>query len=136
MDGRTHYRIAIACKPLVPSFGPVVRSNDSTRRCLACKFIWCFSVQIAHSVYAADSSFRSFLLAKLINGTVMCANSSRDAVFSPVGVWVLVTAERAAYNAPAFATPIRRTRQMLLDALADKLVQLAKNKHISATNES
>ena len=75
LDGRTHYRLAIACKPGVPAFGP----------------------PIAHSIYAPDASFRAFLLAKLIN------------------------AERAAYSAPAFATPIRRTRQLTLDALVAKL---------------
>ena len=56
-----------------------------------------FGPPIAQSIYAPDAAFRNFLLAKLIN------------------------AERAAYAAPAFSTPIRRTRQMLLDGLARKL---------------
>ena len=59
-----------------------------------------FGPPLAHSIYAPDAAFRAFLLAKLIN------------------------AERAAYAATAFATPIRRTRQSLLDSLVDKIAAL------------
>ena len=80
MQGRTHYRLAVACKAGVGEFGP----------------------PIARSVYAGDKSFRNFLLAKLIN------------------------AERAAYQAPGFANPIRRSRQTLLDSLLSTVKALAK----------
>ena len=61
-----------------------------------------FGPPLARSVYLGDASFRSFLLAKLVNG------------------------ERAAYQAPGFAGPIRRSRQMLLDALHESVRSLAK----------
>jgi RAP1 GTPase activating protein 1 len=45
MAGKTHYRLAIACKNGVGEFGP----------------------PFSQSVFASDAAFRSFLLAKLIN---------------------------------------------------------------------
>jgi RAP1 GTPase activating protein 1 len=81
MAGKTHYRLAIACKNGVGEFGP----------------------SFSQSVFASGATFRSFLLAKLIN------------------------AERAAYQAPGFAKPIRRSRQMLLDALLETVRSISKS---------
>jgi RAP1 GTPase activating protein 1 len=74
------------------------------RLTIACKNgVGDFGPPFSHSVHANDAAFRSFLLAKLIN------------------------AERAAYQAPGFAKPIRRSRQILLDALVESVRNISKS---------